>query len=255
MLKKYTITPTDTILEALKRIDANKEGFLIVVDNDSNAVQGVITDGDIRRHIIKCGSIDSSTVADAYTSTCKVVRTSEGIESVIELFKDEQIKFLPITDEDNRLTNIITKPRLHAVLLQNLPVDLSYDFMNLDPTIVDYEIYQRPWGYYKTTVMNPHFQSKVITVYPGKRLSLQRHKRREEHWIIAHGTGTVQIDGSVIKCGSGDSFFIPKGAKHRLSNTDDSENLIITEVQIGDYFGEDDIERFEDDYGRTQKIR
>ena len=59
MTEKYTITPTDTIFEALKRIDANKEGFLIVVDNDSNAVQGVITDGDTRRHIIKCGSISS----------------------------------------------------------------------------------------------------------------------------------------------------------------------------------------------------
>ena len=99
--------------------------------------------------------------------------------------------------------------------------------------------------------MNEHFQSKVITVFPGKRLSLQAHKRREEHWIIAHGTGTVQIDDSVIECGSGDSFFIPKGAKHRLSNTSETENLIITEVQLGDYFGEDDIERFEDDFGRV----
>ena len=249
--EKYTITPTERIFEALKRIDANKEGFLIVVDNDSNAVQGVITDGDIRRHIIKCGSIDSSTVADAYTSTCKVVRASEGIKSVIELFKDEHIKFLPITDDDGKLINIISKSRLHAVLLQNLPVDLSYDFMSIDPTIVDYEVYQRPWGYYKTTVMNEHFQSKVIAVYPGKRLSLQSHKRREEHWIIAHGKGSVQIDDSVMEASSGDSFFIPKGAKHRLSNTSDTEDLIITEVQLGDYFGEDDIERFEDDFGRT----
>ena len=240
---------TAPIIDALKRIDANKDGFLIVLD--SNLVQGVITDGDIRRFLIQGGDINIGTVSDAYTSPCKTVCVSECIKPVIELFKSESIKFLPIIDETGRLINIITKSRLHAALLQDLPITLTYDFMSIDPTIIDYEVYQRPWGYYKTTVMNEHFQSKVITVFLGKRLSLQAHKRREEHWIIAYGKGTVRIDGGVIECGSGDSFFIPKGAKHRLSNTSDSENLIITEVQLGDYFGEDDIERYEDDFGRV----
>ena len=68
---------------------------------------------------------------------------------------------------------------------------------------------------------------------------------------MVHGKGTVQIDDSVLNVTCGSSVFIPKGCKHRLTNTDKAENLIITEVQIGDYFGEDDIIRYEDVYGRV----
>ena len=82
-------------------------------------------------------------------------------------------------------------------------------------------------------------------------MSLQSHNHREEHWIVAHGMGIVQIEKSEIRIESGSSLFIPKGAKHRLTNTDSKENLIITEVQIGDYLGEDDIVRYEDNYGRV----
>lgn len=69
---------------------------------------------------------------------------------------------------------------------------------------------------------------------------------------MAHGNGAVQIEKSIINVSCGSSLFIPKGAKHRLINTDETENLIITEVQIGDYLGEDDIIRYEDIYGRTK---
>lgn len=130
--------------------------------------------------------------------------------------------------------------------------DINYDFTTLDDSVVDYEIFQRPWGFYKTTILNDYFQSKVISVKPGQQLSLQSHNHREEYWIVAHGTGTVQIEKSIINVSCGSSLFIPMGAKHRLTNTDERENLIITEVQIGDYLGEDDIVRYEDIYGRTK---
>lgn len=154
---------------------------------------------------------------------------------------------MPIVDTDGVLVNIITKTQLHVVLLQDINADLSYDFDKLDNSVVDYEIYQRPWGFYKTTFLNDYFQSKVISVKPGQQLSLQSHNHREEHWIVAHGKGVVQM----IKIESGSSLFIPKGAKHRLTNTDNKDNLIITEVQIGDYLGEDEIVRYEDNYGRV----
>lgn len=158
---------------------------------------------------------------------------------------------MPIINCDGVLVNVITKSQLHAVLLQDLNVDLSYDFASLDEGVVDYEIFQRPWGFYKTIVLNDYFQSKVISVKPGQQLSLQSHNHREEHWIVAHGNGVVQIEKSEIRIESGSSLFIPKGAKHRLTNTDSKKNLIITEVQIGDYLGEDDIVRYEDNYGRV----
>ena len=154
-------------------------------------------------------------------------------------------------DEIGKLKNIITKGQLHALLLQDMHADINYDFTTLDDSVVDYEIFQRPWGFYKTTVLNDYFQSKVISVKPGQQLSLQSHNHREEHWIVAHGTGIVQIEKSIINVRCGSSLFIPMGAKHRLTNTDEKENLIITEVQIGDYLGEDDIVRYEDIYGRN----
>ena len=180
-----------------------------------------------------------------------MISTDDGFEKVIDLFKNQSIKFLPIVDNDGKLINLITKNQMHALLLQDIQADLEFDFSTLDTGVVDHEIFQRPWGYYKTTVLNDYFQAKIISVKPGAQLSLQSHDHREEHWIVVHGTGTVQLDNSVLSVSCGSTIFIPLGCKHRLTNTDEKESLIITEVQIGDYFGEDDIIRYEDVYGRV----
>ena len=240
---------TESMIDALIKIDANKQGFVIVID-DTNRVKGVLTDGDIRRAIIK-GIRTEECVTSFYVSNAKTISVNDGFETVTELFKNESIKFLPIVDDEGKLINIITKRQMHALLLQDIPVDLTYDFFSLDTSVVDHEIFQRPWGYYKTTVLNDYFQAKIISVKPGGQLSLQSHEHREEHWIVVHGTGTVQLDKSIFSVKYGDTIFIPLGCKHRLTNTDKEESLIITEVQIGDYFGEDDIIRYEDVYGRS----
>lgn len=247
-LTLFTVSPDISVRDALKKIDENKKGFLIVV-NDNDVVLGTLTDGDVRRAFLKGASVDAG-IEGFYTRNSKCLKQFDGIPKATEMFKSESIKFLPIIDDENRLQNLITKNQMHALLLQDIHADLEYDFMNLDEGIVDYEIFQRPWGFYKTTVMNDYFQSKIISVNPKSQLSLQLHNHREEHWIVAHGEGTVQIDQSVIDVHCGSSVFIPKGAKHRLTNTGDKESLIVTEVQIGGYFGEDDIIRYEDIYGR-----
>lgn len=244
----YTVELNMTMLDALVKIDKNMLGFVIVVDNNEH-VLGVLTDGDVRRAIIR-GCTSSEPVSTIYTKNARTVKVYDGFDAVTDLFKNQAIKFLPIVDEGNKLVNVITKNQMHALLLQDIHADLNYDFMSLDTSIVDHEIFQRPWGYYKTTVLNDYFQGKIISVKPDGQLSLQSHNHREEHWIVVHGTGTVQLDDSVLTVTTGSTVFIPKGCKHRLTNTDDKENLIITEVQIGDYFGEDDIIRYEDVYGR-----
>lgn len=238
-----------TIIDSLKKIDTNKKGFLII-ENIEGKVVGTLTDGDIRRAFIKGIGIEAP-ISSVYTRQFQYLRKEDGLTKATELFKNNAIRFLPIIDGNGKLINIITKNQMHALLLQDIHADLTYQFSDLDEGIVDYEIYQRPWGFYKTTVMNDYFQSKVISVNPKSQLSLQSHKHREEHWIVAHGIGTVQLDESIVEVHCGSSIFIPKGCKHRLTNTDEKENLIITEVQIGDYFGEDDIIRYEDIYGRV----
>lgn len=245
----FTVLENDSVITALSKIDKNTYGFVIVI-NTKETVLGVLTDGDVRRAIIG-GSLDTDTISKIYTKNFKYITITDGIESVSEMFKNPQIKFLPVVDIEKRLVNIITKNQMHALLLQDIHADLSYDFLSIDTTVIDHEILLRPWGYYKTTVLNDYFQGKIISVKPGGKLSLQSHNHREEHWCVVHGKGVVQLDESVLQVSYGSTIFIPKGCKHRITNVDKNENLIITEVQIGDYFGEDDIIRYEDVYGRT----
>lgn len=248
-LTPFVVSTSASIVEALELIDKNKKGFLIVVRERSEVI-GTLTDGDIRRAFISGVSIDE-TVAKIYKRDFTSLLYKDGLSYAIDLFKNRAIKFLPIVNKENKLINILTKSQLHSLLLQDIHADLKYDFTSLDESIVDYEIFQRPWGFYKTTVYNEYFQSKVISVKPGAQLSLQSHDHREEYWIVVHGTGTVQLDQSVLDVRCGSSVFVPIGCKHRLSNTDPRESLIITEVQIGEHLGEDDIIRYEDIYGRV----
>ena len=115
-------------------------------------VDGVLTDGDIRRGLINGLSVEDE-VLRFYTKDATAVRESAGLDTIIELFKNERIKFIPIVDEQGALKNIVTKNQIHALLLQDIHADLTYDFSTLDIGIVDQEIFQRPWGYYKTTVL------------------------------------------------------------------------------------------------------
>lgn len=107
----------------------------------------------------------------------------------------------------------------------------------------------RPWGYYETVDTGEHFQVKRITVNPGKKLSLQLHHKRVEHWVVVKGTATVTKGEEVFHLNKNESTYIPIEVKHRLENATD-QPLEIIEVQSGSYLGEDDIERFEDDFGR-----
>ena len=109
----------------------------------------------------------------------------------------------------------------------------------------------RPWGYYVILAEEPDHKVKRIIVYPGKRLSLQSHRRRSEHWHVIKGECIVTLDYNQIPLKGGESVDIPVGTIHRIENSG-NEDLAFIEVQRGDYFGEDDIERIEDDFGRVK---
>jgi mannose-6-phosphate isomerase len=108
----------------------------------------------------------------------------------------------------------------------------------------------RPWGYYQVLADEPDHKVKRIVVYPGKRLSLQRHRQRAEHWYILNGEAIVTRDDEELHLKAGQSVDIALGATHRVMNPG-TQDMAFIEVQTGDYFGEDDIERLEDDFGRT----
>lgn len=108
---------------------------------------------------------------------------------------------------------------------------------------------ERPWGSYTVLAEGETFKVKTIVVLPGQRLSYQTHARRSEHWFVVEGEGVVTLDGDQTDVRRGDSVDIPQGTAHRVHNTGRAD-LVFVEVQHGDYFGEDDIVRLDDDYGR-----
>ena len=112
------------------------------------------------------------------------------------------------------------------------------------------EFDRRPWGTYEVLDEGQLFKVKRIEVLAGKRLSYQKHAQRAEHWFVVSGEARVILDDREIAVPAGQSIDIPVGAAHRVENKG-SETLVFIEVQRGNYLGEDDIVRLQDDFGRV----
>jgi mannose-6-phosphate isomerase len=111
------------------------------------------------------------------------------------------------------------------------------------------EFDRRPWGSFTVLDEGENYKVKRIEVLPGKRLSYQRHTRRAEHWFVVRGSAKVTLNGTEFLVNAGEAVDIAVGVAHRVENPD-AHPLVFIETQTGDYFGEDDIERIEDDFGR-----
>jgi mannose-1-phosphate guanylyltransferase/mannose-6-phosphate isomerase len=131
-------------------------------------------------------------------------------------------------------------------------VDIKHDTMVPDNiTKTQNEIGTRPWGYYETVYGDNTSEHKVkrIVVFQNKRLSLQSHNKRVEHWTIVKGNAKIQIGEEYYNVGPNIHVYIPVNTVHRIENVG-TDLLVFIETQIGDYLGEDDIIRYEDDFGR-----
>lgn len=138
----------------------------------------------------------------------------------------------------------------YAATIEPDAPNAAESYMELYSRIIGMRENYRPWGHYENLVEDTDHKMKRIVVAPGKRLSLQKHARRAERWVVIRGEAVVTLDGEDIPLKAGDTVYIPKGAVHRMTNPG-TEPIIFGEVQLGDYFGEDDIIRLEDDFGRT----
>jgi mannose-6-phosphate isomerase len=112
------------------------------------------------------------------------------------------------------------------------------------------ETSQRPWGSYWVLSDADDHKVKRIVVSPGKRLSYQTHAHRSEHWFVVQGSGVVTLNEQPVPVSAGAAVDIPVGMRHRVENTA-ADDLVFIEIQHGESFGEDDIVRLEDDYGRS----
>lgn len=154
------------------------------------------------------------------------------------------------------LENIIAISMHDAVLVANK--DCAQDVKKVVDRLRENAISQaevfpkdyRPWGWFESLILSDRFQVKHICVNPGAALSLQSHKFRSEHWIVVEGTTQVTINAQVKLVEAGHSVYVPLGAVHRMENPGKTP-MVLIEVQIGTYFGEDDIVRYDDVYARN----
>jgi mannose-6-phosphate isomerase len=116
------------------------------------------------------------------------------------------------------------------------------------PTSPQYE--ERPWGSYTVLDEGPNYKVKRLEVLPGKRMSYQKHSQRAEHWMVVQGTAGVTLEGQEMTVATGGTVDVPIGAAHRITNPG-GEKLVLIEIQCGNYLGEDDIVRLQDDYDRV----
>ncbi|MBO6960191.1 MAG: mannose-1-phosphate guanylyltransferase/mannose-6-phosphate isomerase [Prochlorococcus marinus CUG1438] len=189
-----------------------------------------ISQKDEHGNVIK-GNVLAKNTRNCYLRSEKRLITTLGIEDLIIIETSDAI-LVARKKESQEVKNIVEVLKKESI-----------------PEGQDHKKIYRPWGFYESIVDEERWQVKLINVKPGEKLSLQMHHHRSEHWIVVSGTAKVEIDEKEITLHENQSSYIPLGSKHRLSNPGKIP-LKLIEVQSGSYLGEDDIERFEDNYGR-----
>ncbi|QJR11696.1 Alginate biosynthesis protein AlgA [Usitatibacter rugosus] len=185
-------------------------------DADSNASQGNVVAIDCRNTLIRS---ETRLVAAVGLDDVTVIETSDAV-------------LVTKRGEGQRVRSIVDE-----LIRRSATEHITHTKVN------------RPWGSYTVLEEGPGFKIKRIEVRPGGRLSLQSHEHRSEHWVVVSGAATVTCDAKVSTLNPNESTYIPIGTKHRLENLGDVP-LQIIEVQVGVYVGEDDIKRYDDQYGR-----
>lgn len=243
-LKAISINNNASILEAMKKINKNLLRIIFIL-NENKEMVGVASDGDLRRQLIYGASLDDTIL---YNKNYCYLDCKDNFEKLCWTFKESDVDVLPILKE-KKLFNYITKHQFQSMLIEGEEFRPEKDFSIYNSFSLEKEIINRPWGFYKSVWLNSNSQAKIISINPHSELSLQKHYRREEHWVVIKGSGYALVENKKIDLLPGKYIFVPKESKHQIVNNSKLQ-LFISEVQLGDYFGEDDIKRYSDKYGR-----
>lgn len=181
---------------------------------------------------VAIGEVVTDNVSNSYLRAEGRLVAAIGIQDHLIVATDDAVLVAPM-DQAQRVGNLVEK----------LKADGNQRHLSHSTVF-------RPWGSYRSLELGTRFQVKHLMVKPGAKLSLQAHKHRAEHWVVVSGTARVTHGDETFDLATNQSTFIPIGVRHRLENPG-TEPLRVIEVQSGDYLGEDDIQRFDDVYGRT----
>jgi len=195
-------------------------------------------------HVPCCTSMACGTPVIAY-----------GRGSMPEIIRDGRTGFI-VADTDaavqavGRIDTLDRRACRDEVEARFTSQHMARRYLDVYRNILDDRENYRPWGHYDNLLERDDHKVKELSVKPGERLSLQQHRHRAEHWTVVSGEALVTVGEQEIPLRPGQSVDVPRGAVHRIMNPGDS-TLVLIEVQMGDYFGEDDIIRLEDDYDRS----
>ena len=204
-------------------------------------------------HLINFAEPFGLTMIEAMACGTPVIAFARG--SVPEIVKDGTTGFIvddlgAATEAVRRIVDIDRRACRADAERRFSGARMADDYLRVYQEILDSRENYRPWGHYTNLLERDQHKVKELVVSPGKRLSLQRHERRAEHWTVVAGEAVVTVGEAETTLRRGDSVHIPVGATHRIMNPG-CDPLVIIETQTGDYFGEDDIVRLADDYGRA----
>lgn len=177
------------------------------------------------------GNIELKESKNCYVESNEKLVYGLGLDNLIIVQSDDATLIIDQSKAEK------VKDIVNELILKNIPEGQEHK-----------KIY-RPWGNYLSIAEGENWKIKIIEVFPGQSLSLQKHNHRSEHWVVVKGIAKVEIDNKEILVKENQSTYIPLGSKHRLSNFN-NDLLKLVEIQSGDYLGEDDIIRFKDIYGR-----
>ena len=189
-----------------------------------------IGDKDKNNNVI-VGDVLTKKTTNSYINASNHIVATIGVDNLIIVDTADAI-FIANINKSNEVKSIVEELRIQGRGEAN----------------ANRKVY-RPWGWFDSIEVGKHFQVKRLHVNPGAKLSLQKHYKRAEHWVVVKGTATATNGQKVLTLKKGDSTYIPVGVRHMLENKTDT-TLEIIEVQSGSYLGEDDIIRFEDIYSR-----
>lgn len=206
-------------------------------------------------HMINYDEAFGLGVIEAMASGTPVIAINRG--AMAELIKDGETGFLVnnVSEAAEAVQKIgsLSRRKCRKSVEEDFSVDrMVDDYIKVYGTILEKCKHEskRPWGNYEVLMERPGYKVKILTVLPQGEISLQRHSHRSEHWYIVSGEGLVTKNENRLRVLPGDSIDIPEKEIHRVANIG-GQNLVFIEIAKGDYLGEDDIERFEDKYGRA----
>jgi mannose-1-phosphate guanylyltransferase/mannose-6-phosphate isomerase len=236
--ERFAASPSISIDRAV--MERTKRGAMLPVDFDwsdagtwSALWEVAEKDGDGNVHI---GAAVSLNATDSYLRSEGPLLAAVGVDDLIVVAATDAV--LVARKSGDQLVSSLVE------LLKNKGVEAAMT----TPRV------HRPWGFFEAVDAGQRFQVKRITVNPGARLSLQKHRHRAEHWVVVNGQALVTRDDEQVMLRENESIFLPRGCIHRLENPG-TVPLNLIEVQSGDYLGEDDIVRIEDDFGRVPKSK